>query len=64
VPVVAAAYYEDMYVDFALSEQTADKVKGLRMWVTSEYLHSGIREDGTRIFNAMMAMVEGVVPVR
>jgi hypothetical protein len=64
VPVVAAAYYEDMYVDFRLSEQTAATVKGLRMWVTSEYLHSGIREDGPRILNHMLAMVDDVAPLR
>ena len=36
VPVVAAVYAEDMYVDFNASLVTASAVKGLRQWVTNE----------------------------
>mmetsp|Transcript_21622 Transcript_21622/g.41309 ORF Transcript_21622/g.41309 Transcript_21622/m.41309 type:complete len:545 (-) Transcript_21622:350-1984(-) len=64
VPVAAAAYYEDMYVEFVLSQQTAEVVKGIRLWVTSEYMHSGIREDGARVFSRLMAMTDDELPVR
>lgn len=41
IPVAAAVYYDDMYVDFNLSQQTLSHVKGARQWVTNEFLHSG-----------------------
>ncbi|CAD7700623.1 unnamed protein product [Ostreobium quekettii] len=57
VPVAAVAYFEDMYVDFNLAKKSADHIEGLRLWVTSDYLHSGIRDDGTKIFERLMGMV-------
>ncbi|KAK3266294.1 hypothetical protein CYMTET_25073 [Cymbomonas tetramitiformis] len=64
VPVAAAAYYEDMYVEMALSQATADQVQGTRMWVTSEYMHSGVREDGPKIFNRLVALADDEIPIR
>lgn len=64
VPVAAAAYYEDMYVEMALSQQTANEIKGIRLWVTSEYMHSGVREDGPRIFSRLLAMTRDELPIR
>ncbi|GAX76714.1 hypothetical protein CEUSTIGMA_g4160.t1 [Chlamydomonas eustigma] len=54
IPVTAAVYYEDMYVDMELSKPTADLIHGLRQWVTNEYRHSGIRDDGVRIFERLL----------
>jgi pimeloyl-ACP methyl ester carboxylesterase len=45
VPVSASIYYNDMYVDFALSMDTADRIRGLHRWVTNEFEHDGIRAD-------------------
>jgi hypothetical protein len=42
VPVVAATYVEDMYVDFNLAQATAAKIKGIRQWMTNEYQHSAL----------------------
>lgn len=44
VPVAAALYTDDMYVDAALSETTAAAVRGLRVWKTNAYEHDGLRE--------------------
>lgn len=44
VPVAAAIYYEDMYVDAGLSQLTADRVGNLQAWVTNEYQHDGLRQ--------------------
>ncbi|KAG1671871.1 hypothetical protein FOA52_003438 [Chlamydomonas sp. UWO 241] len=57
VPAAAAVYFEDMYVDCELSQATAARIRGLRQWVTSEYKHSGIRDDGGRIFDRLINMV-------
>jgi pimeloyl-ACP methyl ester carboxylesterase len=45
VPAAAAVYAEDMYVERAFSEETAARIKGLRMWLTNEYDHDGLRQD-------------------
>ncbi|CAA6661016.1 unnamed protein product [Spirodela intermedia] len=41
VPVAAAVYYEDMYVNFKLSMETASQIAGIRLWITNEFMHSG-----------------------
>lgn len=43
VPVDAAVYFEDMYVDTDLSLETAAAVGNVRTWVTNEYEHDGLR---------------------
>jgi hypothetical protein len=63
VPVAACAYYEDMYVDFGLSQTTASSIQGLRLWVTSEYQHSGIREDGPRVLEKLLALASEQHPL-
>lgn len=64
VPTVSATYYEDMYVDFDLSIESAKCVQGLRPWVTSEYMHSGVREDGPRILERLLSMARDKLPLR
>lgn len=44
VPVAAAIYFDDMYVDADLSLETAARVGNLRGWVTNEYEHDGLRQ--------------------
>ncbi|CAO0834250.1 hypothetical protein SMICM17S_12249 [Streptomyces microflavus] len=39
VPVAAAVYHDDMYVDTEHSPRTAAATRGLRTWVTNEYEH-------------------------
>jgi pimeloyl-ACP methyl ester carboxylesterase len=46
VPVAAAVYFDDMYVDSGLQLDTAAAVGRLRTWVTNEYEHDGLAEDG------------------
>lgn len=43
VPVEAAVYYDDMYVDAQLSLDTASRVRGVHAWVTNEFEHDGLR---------------------
>lgn len=64
VPVAAACYFEDMYVDFDLAQETATHIAGIRQWVTNEYMHSGIRDDGYRIFEHLLALARGSVPLQ
>lgn len=57
VPVAAAVYRDDIYVDHTLSMETAGAVKGLQVWETSDYHHDGITEDGEAIFSRLLRMV-------
>jgi pimeloyl-ACP methyl ester carboxylesterase len=45
VPAAAVVYAEDMYVERAFSEETAARIRGLRMWLTNEFEHDGLRQD-------------------
>lgn len=58
VPVVAAVYHDDLYVDAALSLSTARDTPNARTWVTNEYEHDGIRAD-TRVFTRLRDMSTG-----
>ncbi|MGJ3189934.1 alpha/beta hydrolase [Paenarthrobacter nitroguajacolicus] len=57
IPVAAAVYKDDIYVDHDLSLETAAAVRGLQPWVTSDFHHDGIGEDGEGIFGRLFAMV-------
>jgi pimeloyl-ACP methyl ester carboxylesterase len=59
VPAAAAIYAEDMYVERAFSEETAVHVRGLRPWLTDEYEHNGLRADGARILDRLLALARG-----
>jgi pimeloyl-ACP methyl ester carboxylesterase len=59
VPVAAAIYVEDMYVERAFSEETAAQIRGLRPWITSEYEHNGLRADGERILDRLIGLTRG-----
>jgi hypothetical protein len=61
VPVAAAMYAEDMYVERALSEETATRVRGLRPWLTNEYQHNGLRADGEHVLGRLIDMLRGRV---
>jgi pimeloyl-ACP methyl ester carboxylesterase len=56
VPVAAAVYAEDMYVERVFSEETAARVGAMRVWLTSEYDHNGLRVDGPRIFDRLLQL--------
>jgi pimeloyl-ACP methyl ester carboxylesterase len=59
VPVAAAIYAEDPYVERAFSEETAALVRGSRPWVTNEYDHNGLRADGARILGRLLDLARG-----
>jgi pimeloyl-ACP methyl ester carboxylesterase len=57
VPVAAAVYSDDIYVDRDLSLRTAAAVRGLQVWETADFHHDGIADDGERIFARLLGMV-------
>ena len=56
VPVAAAVYTDDIYVDRDLSLETASAVRGLQVWETADFHHDGIADDGERIFARLLGM--------
>lgn len=59
VPVCAAVYADDMYVDAGLSLETAAAVGNVRTWVTNEYEHDGLRTAGESVLGHLMDMAAG-----
>jgi pimeloyl-ACP methyl ester carboxylesterase len=59
VPTVAAVYYNDMYVARELSLETAESIQGIRVWVTDEYEHNGLRARGEEVLGHLLDLLEG-----
>lgn len=56
VPVAAAVYSDDIYVDRKLSLETASAVRGLQVWESGDFHHDGIADDGEGIFARLLGM--------
>ncbi|KAK7295143.1 hypothetical protein RJT34_18048 [Clitoria ternatea] len=63
VPVAAAVYYEDLYVNIKLSMETASQIAGIRLWITNEFMHSGLRDDGSKVVDHLLGMLNGKKPL-
>ncbi|GAA3037735.1 alpha/beta fold hydrolase [Streptomyces glomeratus] len=61
VPVAAAIYHDDMYVDTAHALETARSIRGLRTWVTDEFEHDGVRAGGPRVLDRLLALTRDEV---
>lgn len=58
VPVAAAVYRDDIFVDRGLSLETAGRVRGLKVWETADFHHDGISDDGEGIFSRLLSMAD------
>lgn len=56
VPVYAAAYYDDMYVDFDLAMETAGKIKGCKVFLTNTMYHNAIRAKCDEVVKGVWAL--------
>jgi pimeloyl-ACP methyl ester carboxylesterase len=60
----AAVYYEDMYVEFEASVKVAERggpLEKCKLYITNEYQHSGLRDDGAKMFSKLYGMATGTV---
>ena len=60
----AAVYYDDLYVDFDASMKVAARggpLENCKVYITNEYQHSGLRDDGATIFSKLHGMATGSV---
>ena len=58
MPVAAAVYHDDMYVEYAYSMETAARLGACAAWVTNEFGHDGLRSDGT-VLDRLLDMARG-----
>ncbi|KAK4266910.1 hypothetical protein QN277_023769 [Acacia crassicarpa] len=63
VPVAAAVYYDDVYVNFKLVKETASQIAGIRLWITNEFMHSGLRDGGSQVLDHLLGMLNGKKPL-
>jgi pimeloyl-ACP methyl ester carboxylesterase len=61
VPVAAAVYFDDMYIPREFTDETALTVPNMKLWITNEYEHNGLRADGERIVDRLLKMVRGAL---
>ena len=59
VPVAAAVYHDDMYVERAYSLETAAAIRGCRVWITNEHEHNGLRADGEGVISHLLDLARG-----
>jgi hypothetical protein len=59
VPCAAVIYYNDMYVERTFSIETAHNIRGIRLWITNEYEHDGLRADGEKVLGRLLDMLHG-----
>ncbi|QGK69546.1 alpha/beta fold hydrolase [Allosaccharopolyspora coralli] len=58
VPVAAAVFHDDMFVNRTLSLRSAERVRGMRTWVTNEFAHDGLRADAA-VLERVLGMARG-----
>ena len=61
VPCVAAVYYDDMYVERTFSEETAQNIAGIKLWITNQYQHNALRADGEALLSRLLGMLRGEI---
>jgi pimeloyl-ACP methyl ester carboxylesterase len=60
VPCAASVYADDMYVEREFSEATAALLPRLRVWLTNEYEHDGLRVGEEHVLDRLIALARGL----
>lgn len=50
-------------MNFNLSKETASQIAGIRLWITNEFMHSGLRDDGNKVLDHLLGMLNGKKPL-
>jgi hypothetical protein len=61
VPVYAAVYQEDMYVDYELSMETARKIQGCKVYTSNVMYHDAVRTKMDEVMKALFALRDDVL---
>lgn len=60
----AAVYVDDMYVDFDCCRKLTSRggpLEKFKVWITNDYQHSGLRDDGANVFKKIHGMATGLI---
>jgi pimeloyl-ACP methyl ester carboxylesterase len=60
VPVYAASYINDLYVDYDIAKQTAKMIKGIKTFETNAFIHSGLRTNTADVLGALWKLRDDV----
>eukprot|EP00923_Selenidium_pygospionis_P048164 GHVN01082966.1.p1 GENE.GHVN01082966.1~~GHVN01082966.1.p1 ORF type:complete len:351 (-),score=43.30 GHVN01082966.1:18-1070(-) len=55
----AAVYVDDMFVDYTGTRDAANTLPNCKLWITNEYQHSGLRDEGYSILSTLLGMLKG-----
>ena len=58
VPVAAAVYTNDMYVDRDFSIETSTMIKNIKIWETDLYEHNALRSNGEKILKLLFTRLK------
>ncbi|RFU36051.1 hypothetical protein B7463_g257, partial [Scytalidium lignicola] len=61
VPLYAASYIDDMYVDFGLAQETARKVKNCKQYITNTMYHDGVRTKTDEVLKELFALRDDTI---
>lgn len=61
VPVFAAVYHDDLYVDFDNSMATAKTIKGCKVFISNMFYHDGIRSHTAKVLDGLFALRDDVL---
>ena len=56
VPLYAATFINDMYVDFGLAQETAKLVKNCKQYITSSMYHDAIRSQTEEVMKQLFVL--------
>lgn len=49
------------YVEREFSDETSKIMPDCKIWVTNRYQHSGLRDDGEKVFDTLLGMTRGEI---
>ena len=58
VPVAAAVYTHDMYVDREYSMQIADVIANINVWETKSLEHNALRSNGKMVLDSLFTRIK------
>lgn len=61
VPVFAATYMEDMYVDFDFARETAATIKGCKEFINNTMFHGALRSETEKVLSELWKLKIGEV---
>ncbi|KAK7057658.1 Alpha/beta-hydrolase, partial [Favolaschia claudopus] len=56
VPVTAATYFDDLYVEFGLSQETASTIKNTEQFITNQLYHDGLRMEAKDVIQRLFSL--------